>query len=127
MIEYWNISGIINNQWWYIAPGQFNTLSFIQHASNNMLTINLSQNLNWTPPKELYDRQVAECIDWMFHNIFLQIETLNYNSLSVLLRIFTGMLMKCDVNATFLQQLHGAIASSLWKLYWDNRVKDLPF
>lgn len=127
MIQYWNISGVINNQWWYIAPGQFNTLSFVQHVSNKMLTISLSQNLNWTTPRELLDKQVAECIDWMFHNIFLKVERLNYNSLGVLLRIFTGMLMKCSIDTTFLQQLHGAIASALWQLYWDNRVKDLPF
>ena len=127
MIRYINVPYAIHNHCWFLSAGQYNKMYIHQHYSGKELVVVLQQNLNWSIPKEMQNVYVEICIDWMFHNIFLKIETLNYNSLGVLLRIFTGMLMKCDVNMTFLQHLHGAIASALWELYWKNRVKDLPF
>lgn len=112
---------------WFLSAGQYNKMYIHKHCSGKELVVRLQQNLNWSIPKEMQDIHVRICIDWMFHNIFLKIGTLNYNSLGVLLRIFTCKLMKCDVDTTFLQHLHGAIASALWELYWKNRVKDLPF
>lgn len=121
--------GELNNQWWGLNAGQFTEFTFRGRYGVPSLKINLclEKPHSWCTPDELLNSQIQICIDWMFHNIFLKIELLNYNSLGVLLRIFTGMLMKCDVNTTFLQRLHGAIASALWELYWENRVKDLPF
>nr|DAK09277.1 MAG TPA: hypothetical protein [Crassvirales sp.] len=117
----------LGNKWWFLSAGQYNRLYIHQHFSGKEIIVELHQNLNWSVPEEMQNEQIQLCIDWMFHNIFLKIELLNYNSLGVLLRIFTGMLMKCNVSTIFLQDIHGAIASALWKLYWDNRVKDLPF
>ena len=124
-----SIKGELNNKWWGLNAGQFTEFTFRGRCGVPSLKINLclEKPHGWCTPNELLNNQTQLCIDWMFHNIFLKIESLNYNSLGVLLRIFTGMLMKCDVDITFLQHLHGAIASALWKLYWDNRVKDLPF
>lgn len=123
------VKGGLNNQLWGYAPGQFTEFIFLGRYGVPSLKINLclEKPHYWCTPDELLNNQIQLCIDWMFHNIFLKIELLNYNSLGVLLRIFTGMLMKCSIDTTFLQQLHGAIASALWELYWENRVKDLPF
>lgn len=121
--NYWNIT----EKWWELSAGEHNKLYIQQVFSGKQIALILQQHLNWETPKEMENEQIILCIDWMFHNIFREIESLNYNSLGVLLRIFTGMLMKCDVNITFLQDLHRATINALWKLYWRNMTKDLPF
>ena len=75
----------------------------------------------------IYNPEVTKVLNWIKTKIVINLGSIDYKTLDVLIRIATGMLNKCNIPKTVQIMFHDNMVANLRKEHQEIILSDLPF
>ena len=75
----------------------------------------------------IYNSEVTKVLNWINSKIVINIASIDYKTLDVLIRIATGMLNKCNIPKKIQIMFHDNMVRNLQAEYTNIILSDLPF
>nr|DAQ57700.1 MAG TPA: hypothetical protein [Crassvirales sp.] len=82
---------------------------------------------NFRVPDFFHQLDFHRCFGWFTENVICDIKDINYKTLDVYIRIFTGMLNECKLNDELKVVIHTNLIKAIREFKMEKSLEDLPF
>ena len=76
---------------------------------------------------QIWNTDIIKAVEWANRNIIFNLGLYNYHTIEVMIRIFTGMLYKCNVNKEILIKIHDNFVKNVKEEHYKLINETLPF
>lgn len=76
---------------------------------------------------QIWNTDIIKAVEWANRNIIFNLGLYNYRTIEVMIRIFTGMLYKCNVNKEILIKIHDNFVKNVKEEHYKLINETLPF
>lgn len=133
LINEWNLPDSLNeyDKYKYFKNEYLNGNTYLLLNNVNVFGPYPEPEKSWDISKAqkiaIYNPEVTSVLNWIKTRIIINLASIDYGTLHVLIRIATGMLNKCDIPKEYQIMFHDNMVDNLNKTYNNIILSSLPF